>query len=560
MILQQPIQFFILWHWSILVNFFNGYLLGLALAHAKSNLLVKLSKLLDFAPLEKLAAGYHHTEGPGTPVTHSSKKLVRAILVKYIYDLSLRETEERLYSDMIIRWFVGCTLFDLPPDHCTLERFELWLKEQQHFAIFDEIVHQIKQDFPEETRSIQIGDTYAMCANAASEELRPLIRHTCANILQAALDAFPQQIEYALTGFAWEQLLGMCPEAVLPSKEQQAEHLQRVVLAALDLQRRISLLLSEHTDGEYPILNKQLSALTKIIADEVAVTDQTVQRLPPKEQGSFRIGSASDIEASYRKHGPNPEDTSFGYNIQVAISKAGFIHETKAYTGAVPDQAGVTDLVSAQVVRQGSCPPKLIYDQAAGAGKTRADVQKGSNGQTLLVSKLAVYEKNTALFGPYDFTLSEDGKSLTCPNGQISEIAYKSESGEGRNFRFLHFQCWQGNHIQADLALRCPFWEKCRLPDQGPRTMRQVFISNYRPQVLAAQQYNDTETFRYEMKIRPRVERVIFELTNYNGARDCRRHGLNNADWQARMCASAYNLKHWVRKADLRSVQIAGTA
>jgi hypothetical protein len=271
------------------------------------------------------------------------------------------------------------------------------------------------------------------------------------------------------------------------------------------------------------------------------------------------MGSATDIEASYRKHGPDPKDLSFGYNVQLAISKTGFIHETRAYTGAAPDQTGVSDLISAQVERQGSCPSKLIYDQAAGAGKTRAEVERVSNGQTLLVSKLPVLEKNEALFSAYDFKLSEDGKTLTCPNKQTSQIAYKLDAWDGRTFCFLHFQCWPGDIPKGektpDLARRCPFWEKCRQTAQGPCSKRQVFVSHYREQVLAARQYNDTETFLYEMKIRPRVERVVFELTHYNGARDCRRRGLNNADWQARMNATAYNLKHWVRRSDLRATR-----
>jgi hypothetical protein len=58
-------------------------------------------------------------------VTPSSNKYIRAWLVKYLYDLSLRGLEERRYIDMIIRWFVGSTLFEFPPDHTTLERFEL---------------------------------------------------------------------------------------------------------------------------------------------------------------------------------------------------------------------------------------------------------------------------------------------------------------------------------------------------------------------------------------------------------------------------------------------------
>jgi hypothetical protein len=88
----------------------------------------------------------------------------------------------------------------------------------------------------------------------------------------------------------------------------------------------------------------------------------------------------------------------------------------------------------------------------------------------------------------------------------------------------------------------------CRDSQQGPRSTRHVFISDYRDQVLAAQQYNQTDEFKYEMKIRSKIERVIFELTHYNGARHCRKRGVENADWQSKMCATAYNIKLWVRR------------
>jgi hypothetical protein len=50
------------------------------------------------------------------------------------------------------------------------------------------------------------------------------------------------------------------------------------------------------------------------------------------------------------------------------------------------------------------------------------------------------------------------------------------------------------------------------------------------------------------MKQRPLIERIVFELTNYYGARRCRGRGLKNADWQAKMSAVAYNLNLWMRK------------
>jgi hypothetical protein len=51
---------------------------------------------------------------------------------------------------MLARWFVGLSIFDPPPDHTTIERFEMWLNNYQHDAIFDEILSQIDQDFPDE--------------------------------------------------------------------------------------------------------------------------------------------------------------------------------------------------------------------------------------------------------------------------------------------------------------------------------------------------------------------------------------------------------------------------
>jgi hypothetical protein len=108
----------------------------------------------------------------------------------------------------------------------------------------------------------------------------------------------------------------------------------------------------------------------------------------------------------------------------------------------------------------------MIYDQVAGSGKARADMGKASNGQTQLVSRLLPYDKNVERFGPYDFTLSEDGKTLTCPAGKQSSTAYGSGTGDGCTFRFFACQCWLNAEPptrmkDADLTQRCPLWEKC---------------------------------------------------------------------------------------------------
>ena len=78
--------------------------------------------------------------------------------------------------------------------------------------------------------------------------------------------------------------------------------------------------------------------------------------------------------------------------------------------------------------------------------------------------------------------------------------------------------------------------------------MRQVFVSDYRKEVEAAAEYNCTDEYKAERKLRPRIERVVAALVRYNGARKARRRRLEAADWQAKMAATAYNLKWWMHR------------
>jgi hypothetical protein len=52
------------------------------------------------------------------------------------------------------------------------------------------------------------------------------------------------------------------------------------------------------------------------------------------------------------------------------------------------------------------------------------------------------------------------------------------------------------------------------------------------------------------MKLRPQAERVIAGLVLHCGARYARFRGLVKVDFQAKMCATAYNLKRWLNLSD----------
>jgi hypothetical protein len=351
-------------------------------------------------------------------------------------------------------------------------------------------------------------------------------------------------MEDALEGWDADQLFGEAdekPRWEMTDDEKQAQ-VEQTARGAQSLIERVQDALHKTPDTEHPQLRRTLTHLEKSLRDAGMPPGEDAPQRRPK--GTYTIGSATDPEATVRNHGKKDgeKDLILGYNVQVAATVDGLITETAAQTGAKPDQAGIADLIVQQKAHHGVVPPKMIYDAAAGSGKTRHDVAEASGGQTRLSAPLPDYAGRSERFGPYDFTLSEDGERLTCPAGKQTEITYRSGSGEGRIFRFHWFHCWEGKPAgwwkHADLSQRCPLWEQCRGAQQGPRSMRQVFISDYRAEVEAAAAYNQTEDYRADRKKRPRIERVIAELTRYNDARRCRKRGLRSADWQAKLALS----------------------
>ena len=122
-----------------------------------------------------------------------------------------------------------------------------------------------------------------------------------------------------------------------------------------------------------------------------------------------------------------------------------------------------------------------------------------------------------------------------------AQTRHRSGNRDGTHYDFSATKC-RG----------CPFWTHCRNEKAKPNSVRRVFISDYQEQVNAARTYNQTEAFQADMKLRPRIERIIFMLTNYDGARRARTHGLQQADFQAKLCATARNLRTWIELLEAR--------
>jgi IS5 family transposase len=531
-------------HLNALLLWFSDYVYTELLQRAQDNVLVKARVHLDFMALEKACASFHHHTGPGAPPMHTVPRLVRALLVKYLFDWSLRQLEFQIRFNLIVKWFVGYPIFAAGPDHTTLERFEVWVDEHQHRIFFDDILRQIDAYFPEERDQPQIGDTFAMQANATPESLVRLIRHTCQRMLGNLASLDPVHHAAVVGQLDMNALFGTPDEPSeyrLDQANRQAR-LQATVLVARQCVQFVQAQLVSLPTDDRQVMTTWLDHLDKILTDEVCIEHDAaaqvvhVAELPKGQKGSYRIASATDPDATYRVHGEDKID--FGYNVSIAATPR-FIREIQADTGAQPDAVAVPGLLSAQVVHHDLTPPKLIYDAAAGSGKTRYQVAQVTDGQTQLVAPLIPYDERADRFSPGDFILSADGTTLACPIGQTSSTAYRSGSGDGRNFRFSANQC-----------AGCPLWEQCRDPQAHPEGMRQVFISDYRPLLDAARTYNQTDDFKTDMKLRPIIEQIIAGLTRYNGARRARSRGNDKADFQVKMNAMAFNIKRWMSLLD----------
>lgn len=127
-----------------------------------------------------------------------------------------------------------------------------------------------------------------------------------------------------------------------------------------------------------------LAALAKVQADELT-SDASgfVTERPAKDRGAHRLASAVDLYATFRKHDDSP--AVLGTNAVISTT-ATRIRACMAVTGSTPDSAAPAAVLHQQREAGLPLPPQLVMDRAGGWGKTRAQVDAISDGQTAMVA------------------------------------------------------------------------------------------------------------------------------------------------------------------------------
>jgi hypothetical protein len=68
-----------------LFQWFSDQIYAELLKRAEDHFLIELQATLNFVPLETACAAFHHTHGPGAMPTHPVPRLVRALLIGYLF-------------------------------------------------------------------------------------------------------------------------------------------------------------------------------------------------------------------------------------------------------------------------------------------------------------------------------------------------------------------------------------------------------------------------------------------------------------------------------------------
>jgi hypothetical protein len=289
------------------------------------------------------------------------------------------------------------------------------------------------------------------------------------------------------------------------------------------------------------ILPPLIAQIEQVIAAETT-TDAAgnVLERDAATKGSYRIVSATDPEATFRKHTGHP--AVLGYNATISVT-ATRIRAVVAPTGSTPDSE-TPELILKEEQAQGQPLPEiLVMDKAGGQGKTRARVHAVSDGQTQMVAHLMpAGGADPTRFQPADFQVlhHDDGtpERCRCPAGQVTTTFHRSRAGDGVHARFT---------VKRHCA-DCALWSQCRPPDGKPTSHRTVFISEYHHHLRAAATFNHSETGQTLLANRWRVEPVVSWLVLYQGCRRARRVGQAAAQFQLQQASAVRNLLQWLNR------------
>jgi transposase len=243
-----------------------------------------------------------------------------------------------------------------------------------------------------------------------------------------------------------------------------------------------------------------------------------------------RVLSVHDADARCGKHG----DFYDGYLVDIAMDADSELITALNVLPANGDEGGdAVHLIQQEEQAHGNDVAAVSIDGAGYRGPVLRDLTD-PKGLNLEVFTPPSERLELPLLGPEQFTLSADGKTLTCPAGQTTRQHERNARDTGVKFRFSKKQC-------GGCALRGQCLSK---PDAKSRS---VTKNDYEVEYRAAQAKAQTPAYAKVRKEHPAIERKLSELVRRHDLRQARYRGLAKVLRQGWLTALVVNLKRLVR-------------
>jgi transposase len=441
-------------------------------------------------------------------------RMFKLDLLAVHYRWSDRELMRQVQVNMAHRLFVNLGSESVLPHHTSMTYFRARIGAETLQEVFHGVLGQAR-DLGLVKDRLRLKDATHIIANIAIPSTIQLVATMRDRVLDAAQPFAPDEVKRE-----WTHADVVCAASEdLPDTERlvrRVQHLRSVLLWADALPQ--SEAFRAGTAADQDALREALTLAHKVLADR------------EEPQASDKVVSVHDPDARCGKHGAFFD----GYLADVTMDA-----DSELLTGinvlpANGDEGGdAAYLIAQEEAAHGNDVEQISIDGAGFRGPVLRELTDPA-GLHLEVFTPPTQRPPVTVFGPEDFTLSQDKKTLTCPAGQMTTSCERNTNDTGVKFRFAKTQC-------AGCALR----DQC-LAD--PKTKSRTVIKNdYEAEYQAAQAKAQTPEYAQVRQEHPAIERKLSELVRRHDLRHARYRGLSKVLRQALLTGIAVNLKRMVK-------------
>jgi transposase len=478
----------------------------------QDHFLRRLVQIIDFESFRDLLESVYCPDD-GRPPLDPVFMLKLEVLALH-YRLSDRELMRQAQVNIAYRLFLGLSCKSPLPHHTSMTYFRERVGPERMQQIFHAVLGRARELGLVRDR-LRLKDATHIIANIAVPSTIRLVAETREQLLTALRPFAAGRVDEE-TRRANEITEASEDLADQERLLRRVTHLRVIVAWADEVPSAEGFRLADASRQEK--LRSALALAHKVLAD----------RDDPK--AGDKVRSVHDPDARCGKHG----DYYDGYLFDMAMdADSGLITALNVLPANGDEGGDAAHLIGQEEAAHGNDVQAVSIDGAGYRGDILRELT-AAEGLNLEVFTPPTERLALAGFGPDQFTLGADGKTLTCPAGQTTTHHVRNTNDTGVKFHFSKKQCGG-----------CPLREQC-LSNPNAKS-RSVIKNDYEAEYRSAQAKARTPEYAQVRQEHPAIERKLSELVRRHDMRHARYRGLPRVLRQGWLTALVVNLKRLVR-------------